>query len=65
MYDLGVGQDTPASARLEFDRLAAYMKFTGADTLMYPAVWYKGNINDNYMPRTHVSHYLKEMCARF
>ena len=65
MYDLGVGQDTPASARLEFDRLAAYMKFTGADTLMYPAVWYKGNINDNYMPRTHVPHYLKEICARF
>ena len=65
MYDLGVGQDTASSARLEFDRLAAYMKFTGADTLMYPAVWYRGNINDNYMPRTHVPHYLKEMCARF
>lgn len=65
MYDLGVGQGTLADARLEFDRLAAYMKFAGADTLMYPAVWYQGNINDDYMPRTHVSHYLKEMCARF
>ena len=65
MYDLGVGQGTLADARLEFDRLAAYMKFTGADTLMYPAVWYRGNINDDYLPRTHISHYLKEMCARF
>lgn len=65
MYDLGVGQDTPASARLEFDRLSAYMKYTGADTLMYPAVWYKGNIGDGYMPRVHTSHYLKELCARF
>ena len=65
MYDLGVGQGTPASARLEFDRLAAYMKYTGADTLMYPAVWYNGAINDNYMPRNHATHYLKEICARF
>ena len=65
MYDFGVGQGTTASARLEFDRLAAYMKFTGADTLMYPAVWYQGSIGDGYMPRNHAPHYLKEMCARF
>ena len=65
MYDLGVGQQTVESARLEFDRLAAYMKFVGADTLMYPAVWYQGSISDDYNPRSHIPHYLKEMCARF
>ena len=65
MHDFGAKQGSPASARLEFDRIAAYMKFVGADTLMYPAVWYQGSINDNYMPRNHAPHYLKEMCARF
>lgn len=54
-----------ADPLLMIDRLAAYMRYTGQDTLIYPAVWYSGIIGDNYQPRNHMSHFMREVCRRF
>lgn len=64
-WDFGAGFQTLDGTKRVIDRLAAYMKFTGADTLVYPAVWYPGLICDRYKPRPHVPHYLREICRRF
>ena len=64
-WDFGAGLGTAESAKRAIDRLCAYMAFAGADTLVYPAVWYPGPICDRYKPRVHVPHYLREICRRF
>ena len=67
MNDFGTlnGQGEDTDPRLLIDRIAAYMKYTGQDTLVYPAVWYAGIIGDYYMPRRHMSHFMREVCRRF
>ena len=67
MLDFGVldpNDDIPDPLLL-IDRIAAYMKYTGQDTLVYPSVWYSGIIGANYMPRKHMPHYMREVCRRF
>ena len=54
-----------ADPLLMIDRIAAYMKYVGQDTLIYPAVWYAGVIGDYYMPRRHMPHFMREVCRRF
>ena len=63
--NFGVGQLTLEQTRLSTDRLAAYLKFIGADTFIYPGVWYSGPIGRGYQPRIHAPHYLREFCRRF
>ena len=67
MQDFGVTDpdgDIPDPLLL-IDRIAAYMKYTGQDTLVYPAIWYSGIIGENYMPRKHMPHFMREVCRRF
>ena len=54
-----------ADYSLLIDRISAYMKYTGQDMLIYPAVWYNGIIGPNYMPRPHAPHFMREFCRRF
>ena len=68
-YDFGCGGVAPSRDPIRgIDRVAAYMKFIGADTLVYPGVWYQGLIGDGENPnnpRGHTPHYLREACRRF
>ena len=68
-YDFGCGGNGPGrDPKRGIDRVAAYMKFIGADTLVYPGVWYGGLISDGENPnnpRNHAPHYLREACRRF
>ena len=68
-YDFGCGGVAPSRDPIRgIDRVAAYMKFIGANTLVYPGVWYGGLIGDGENPnnpRGHTPHYLREACRRF
>ena len=69
-YDFGCGggQGGARNITLDTDRIASYMKFIGADTLVYPGAWYCGLIGDgsaDYNPRGHAPHFLLEACRRF
>ncbi|MBR3086414.1 MAG: hypothetical protein IKH04_08430 [Kiritimatiellae bacterium] len=64
-FDFGVDGKSADDAKLVADRVAAYLKFAGADTLVYPGVWYPGPICSRYQPRPHSPHYLRELCRRF
>ena len=64
-FCFGIGGRTIDDARLISDRVAAYMKFAGFDSLVYPGVWYPGLICSRYQPRSHAPHYLRELCRRF
>ena len=64
----GCGNGPDRNAPLGIDRIASYMKFIGADTLVTPGVFYDGPIGDgsfDYNPRRYPSHYLREVCRRF
>ncbi len=69
-YDFGCGggMGSVRNVTLDVDRIASYMKFIGADALVYPGAWYCGLIGDgdsDYNPRRHPPHYLLEACRRF
>ena len=56
---------TVSGALEPIDRLAATMKYTGQNILCYPAVWYQGLVDDDYMPRPHPPAYRKALYAAF
>ena len=64
----GCGNGPDKNPTLGIDRIASYMKFIGADTLVTPGVFYDGPIGDgasDYNPRRYPPHYLREACRRF
>ena len=64
----GCGNGPDRNATLGIDRIASYMKFIGADTLVTPGVFYDGPIGNgafDYNPRRYPPHYLREVCRRF
>ena len=56
---------TPEGFAEELSRLAATMKFTGEDTLFYPAAWYQGLLGGAYDPRGHAPYFRAGMYEAF
>ena len=69
--DPAVGFDFAASAEtLEgfetiVNRLAAMLRFTGRDVLVYPGCWYHGLIDKAYQPRQHPYRFLQAYYEKF
>lgn len=49
----------------ETARLAATMRFAGADMLFYPGAWYQGLIGGHYNPRNHAPDYRETIYGAF
>lgn len=47
------------------DRMAALMKFSGEDLLLYPGSWYHGLIGREYNPRNHADDFLTAWYEKF
>jgi hypothetical protein len=55
-YDFAVaGSDMPDFEEL-INRTAAYLKYSGQNLFVYPAVWYHGVIGPSYQPRPGTPH---------
>ncbi len=67
-YDFGIaGSKMPDFEEL-INRVAAYMKYSGQNLLVYPAVWYSGLIGPTYQPRpktTHAENHLSGWFTKF
>ena len=55
-YDFGVAGSTMPDFEELLNRAAAYMKYSGHNLLVYPAVWYNGLIGPAYQPRPKTPH---------
>ena len=67
-YDFGAtrthGHDLD-ELEMTIDRMAALMKFSGEDILLYPGSWYHGLIGRGYNPRNHADDFLTAWYCKF
>ncbi len=68
-FDFGVSAGTMPGYEEMLDRLEAYMKWSGQNMLIYPAVWYQGAMYPSstppYMPRLHPRDYIRCILEKF
>ncbi|UKI30796.1 MAG: hypothetical protein L6W00_23380 [Lentisphaeria bacterium] len=46
-------------------RLSSYMKFSGQNMLIYPFVWYQGELGEYYKPRPHALNFYDGLMTFF
>ncbi len=68
-FDFGAASSLMPDYEDTVDRMAAYMKWTGQNMLIYPGVWYQGAIYPSklgsYMPRLHPADYIACLLKKF
>ena len=67
-YDFAVAGSKMPDFEDLINRTAAYMKYSGQNLFVYPAVWYNGAIGPSYQPRSgtpHAERYLSGWFTKF